>query len=137
MDRFWSKVEKSDGCWLWTAGTSGKYGSFRIDGSATTAHRVAYALEVGPVPEGLVLDHLCRNTLCVNPSHLEPVTIAENVRRGDLSGNGAEHRAKTHCPAGHEYAEANTYMYKGGRHCRACRRETVRRLRAKKVLATV
>lgn len=81
--RFWQKVEKSaDGCWLW-AGTilpSG-YGQFRVGLGRARAHRFAYELLVGEIPEGLTIDHLCRNIRCVNPDHLEPVTAAENVRR--------------------------------------------------------
>lgn len=82
------------------------------------AHRIAYQLLVGPIPEGMQLDHLCRNRRCVNPDHLEPVTHAENVRRG-LSG--AYLRARTHCPKGHPYDQANTYVSNSGsRNCRAC-----------------
>lgn len=81
--RFWSKVDKRPGgCWLWT-GTmlrSG-YGQFRLGLGHVRAHRFAYELLVGPIPEGLTLDHLCRVTACVNPLHLEPVTLSENVKR--------------------------------------------------------
>lgn len=121
-DRFWAKVDRSDesGCWLWTAHTAAGYGRFRMNRPrrVACAHRVAYELVVGPIPEGLDLDHLCRNRGCVNPAHLEPVTRGENVRRG------AKGRLVTHCPQGHEYDGPNTYVDpKGLRHCRACRRE--------------
>lgn len=95
-DRFWSKVDKTDDCWLWTGYIDGQgYGQFHHDGRVGYAHRVAYEALVGPIPSGLHIDHLCRVTACVRPSHLEPVTQAENLRR-----QGA---AITHCPQGHEY----------------------------------
>lgn len=83
-DRFWAKVDKCrDGCWVWTAkGTPAGYGQFRVDGVDVYAHRFSYELHVGPIPDGLQIDHLCRVTSCVNPAHLEPVTGAENLRRG-------------------------------------------------------
>lgn len=83
--RFWVKVEKTESCWLWTGATNGLgYGKFKADPRtpAVYAHRYAYELVVGPIPEGLQLDHCCENPPCVNPAHLEPVTQAENVRRG-------------------------------------------------------
>lgn len=83
--RFWSKVDASGDCWLWTGAPHLGYGRFsRGRSGATYAHRVAYELLVGPIPDGLTLDHLCWNTLCVNPDHLEPVTRAENTRRARL-----------------------------------------------------
>lgn len=84
-ERFWAHVRKTPTCWEWTAGTTGAsgYGVFRANGKATTAHRWAYEQLVGAVPEGLDLDHLCRNRLCVNPAHLEPVTHRENCLRGE------------------------------------------------------
>lgn len=90
-ERFWSKVDK-DGpvprynwaegaCWMWTAAKSNGYGIVGVAGTSIGAHRMAYMLSIGPIPEGLELDHLCRNPGCVNPGHLEPVTRAENIRR--------------------------------------------------------
>lgn len=123
-DRFWAKVEKSDaGCWYWTGAVqSGGYGSAWNGERMASAHRWAYEMLVGPIPEGLVLDHLCRVRLCVNPAHLEPVTNAENIRRGDIGG-------RAHCTAGHEYTPENTYYRKdrpGERDCRRCRKERAR-----------
>lgn len=105
------------GCWEWTASqTPGGYASFPVPGLASTAHRAAYLLMAGPIPAGLHLDHICRNKLCVNPDHLEPVTQAENNRRA-----GA---ARTRCSQGHEYTPANTYRRSNGsRDCRACNRD--------------
>lgn len=85
-ERFWSKVDRDGGpdcCWPWLAARANGYGKFYVDGRMVRAHRFAYELLVGPIPEGLVLDHLCAVTFCVNPAHLEPVTQRENARRGD------------------------------------------------------
>lgn len=114
-------------CALWTAAldTQG-YGRFRdADGRVTSAHIWAWINERGPVPLGLELDHLCRRRACVRTSHLEPVTHAENARRGLA---GINHASRTHCPRGHPYDEENTYIIPstGGRLCRTCRRETPR-----------
>jgi hypothetical protein len=85
-DRFWRKVDKTETCWLWTAGTTGGYGHFRPARSVPVlAHRYTYEQMCGPVAEGMELDHLCRVPRCVNPAHLEPVTHAENVRRGRVA----------------------------------------------------
>ena len=108
------------GCWVWQrARHPDGYGlaQWREDGHGVYrgAHRVMYELLVGEIPEGLDLDHLCRNPPCCNPAHLEPVTRKENVARG--IGHGSE----THCPAGHPYTSGNIYPRKGGgRRCRAC-----------------
>lgn len=120
-------------CWLWEGckGIDG-YGSMRFKGKPRRVHRVAYELWKGPIPEGLQLDHLCRVRACCNPAHLEPVTCKENVRRGDQGKYRAEiNHAKTHCPSGHPYDEANTYYYKNQRICRACQKVHTDTWRAK------
>jgi len=115
------------GCWLWTASKDRKgYGKFKMAGRVHRAHRVSYEMHVGPIPDGLELDHLCRNRMCVNPDHLEPVTTQENLLRGDTIA--ACNAAKTHCPQGHEYAGDNLYIDKRGRRfCRTCARERDRK----------
>jgi hypothetical protein len=121
--RFWSKVNKTADCWLWTASTNSTgYGSFSpAVGERVLAHRWSYEQLVGPIPAGLVIDHLCRTPRCVKPAHLEPVTQRENVRRGAAAGllNGT----RTTCIHGHEYTEANTYHSPnrpGHKQCRSC-----------------
>ena len=122
-ERFWPKVDRSEQtrCWPWLAAKTGwGYGSFDIKGRDYKAHRIAYELLIGPIPEGLTLDHLCRNRACVNPAHLEAVSMRTNLLRG--VGPPAQNAAKTHCPAGHPYDLFNTRSYHGKRHCRTCSR---------------
>lgn len=133
--RFMLRVSKADdGCWIWLGSRWARYGKFCLPGDQrrVAAHRWAYEHFRGPVPEGLELDHLCRNIWCVNPGHLEPVTHKENVRRGMAgSVNGARQRTIAHCPAGHAYDAANTcYTPRGSRTCRACQAASARRRRA-------
>jgi hypothetical protein len=120
-ERFWAKVDTSggaSGCWLWRVGDG--YAQFYFEGRVQPAHRVAYELVVGPIPDGLELDHLCRNHPCVNPAHMEPVTHQVNVLRG--VGITARRAQQTHCLRGHPLSGANLYMRSdGGRECRACR----------------
>ncbi len=125
-DKWSAYVARTAGCWLWTgsrAGGSG-YGHFTHDGVTLLAHRFAYEHLVGPIPDGLHLDHLCRVRHCVNPAHLEPVTPKENVFRA-LGG-------RTHCKYGHEFTPENTYRAPktGRRSCVACRKEAGRLWRA-------
>jgi hypothetical protein len=142
--RFWSYVDKHgpDGfhsqtganlgpCWLWTGvPTSAGYSQFRIDGPRVKTHRFSYKMLVGPIPPGLQLDHLCRIRHCVNPDHLEPVTQAENIRRGQA---GAHNATKTHCLVGHAFTPENTYVHQGQRRCRTCRRDARRAWAARQV----
>lgn len=114
-----------DECWIWAGQTDGQgYGSVSIyvgNGRSTTqrAHRLMYENLVGPIPKGLVIDHLCRNHTCVNPKHLEPVTSGENVLRGISSP--AMNARKTHCLRGHPFDKKNTRITPvGGRKCRKC-----------------
>lgn len=127
-ERFWFNVDKSGDCWEWTAGHSGNgYAQFQVGERPHPAHRIAYLLLIGPIPDGLVLDHLCRNINCVNPAHLEPVTRVENIQRGENHW-----RNKTHCPQGHEYTPENTYVYRGRRQCRTCSAVYKRQYKARK-----
>ena len=124
-ERFYAKVEKTAGCWLWTAyrNTDG-YGVLGVAGRLVRAHRFAYELLVGSIPRGLQIDHLCRVRHCVNPAHLEVVTQRENTLRGE--GACARNAAKTHCPKGHPLVAGNLFLFelrRGHRECLICRRE--------------
>lgn len=138
IDRFAAKIALADsGCIEWIAGTNGVgYGAFRLDPTTGSrkeyAHRWSYEHHVGPIPEGMHLDHLCRNTLCVNPDHLEPVSAAVNVLRGVSSP--ATNARKSHCHKGHELSGSNLYVTPatGYRHCRECARAHDRARRNRK-----
>lgn len=130
-ERFMLKVRQGEnGCVFWTASTDKKgYGMFRVNGRMVRAHRWAYEYFRRPIPDGLELDHLCRNRNCVNPAHLEPVTHRENVLRGNAGGTF--NLAKTHCPQGHEYGDDNLYVTPNGyRECRTCKADRQRAYRA-------
>lgn len=110
---FWHRVEWTPGCWPWLGylQPSAGYGMH----GRRLAHRVAYELAVGPIPQGLELDHLCRNRGCVNPAHLEPVTHRTNALRGE--GVGARNARMSGCPCGRPYDLVDG----GKRRCRPCR----------------
>jgi hypothetical protein len=118
-----------DKCWPWIGSVDPDgYGLFTHGGRMYRAHRLVYELEVGEIPAGLQLDHLCRVPGCVNPNHLEPVTAAENTRRSPIHFG-----SQTHCKNGHEFDEENTYLRPtGGRACKTCRRAASRRYEAKR-----
>ena len=120
IERFWAKVKVVEsGCWEWQGHLNRGYGRLRGDKKDILAHRYAYQLIKGSIPEDLTLDHLCRNRSCVNPDHLEIVTMRENILRGDSFS--AKHARKTHCPEGHPYDLFNTrYNLLGARECRIC-----------------
>lgn len=128
--RFWPKVNKeaSGGCWEWTAAKM-PMGYGRFDGKL--AHRLAYELLVGPIPDGLVIDHLCRNKSCVNPGHLEPVQQGVNLLRGETVNATAAGR--TECIHGHPFTESNTHITRSGRRtCRRCNANRQRELRQRR-----
>lgn len=144
-ERFWAKVDKNGPvpefrpdlgpCWVWTAYITpstgyGWWGYGGRDGIRTTAHRFAYETEVGPVPDGWHVDHLCINRACANPVHLEAVPHGENLRRG-YEARGL----KTHCKNGHEFSSENSYHNGKQRICRTCRRDRLRQFRARKKAA--
>lgn len=137
-ERFWPKVSLGEnGCWVWVgAVTPHGYGAFWVGGQMRPAHRFSYEQMVAEIPEGLHLDHLCRNRACVNPWHLDPVTCQVNVSRGDSAHGGVwvqRQKAQTHCPQGHPLKADNLYVTpKGGRVCITCNRASTRRSRQRR-----
>jgi len=118
-----SSAEDASGCWTWqrTIHREG-YGQVKIAGRTLLAHRFSYETFIGPIADGLQIDHLCRNRACVNPEHLEPVTPQDNIHRSPVAP-GALNARKTQCPKGHAYDESNTYYAPScGRLCRTCQR---------------
>lgn len=147
VTRFWAFVDRGDDdeCWPWNGALTKGYGAMNIEGKTCKAHIVSYEMVKGAVPEGMVLDHLCHDPnecsgrescphrRCCNPSHLAAVTPARNAARDRAVNPRAE---KTHCPQGHPYDAANTYVSpKGRRNCRACTRASGDRYRRRKKLA--
>lgn len=136
LDRFLERIEPAGDCWRWTGplnhGDHG-YGTLsRLDRSAVYAHRWSYEYHVAPIPDGLTIDHLCRNTWCVNPWHLEPVPMVVNLHR--------KYGATDRCVNGHDYTPENTYgrpLRNGrpGRGCRTCRAESDRRRHERRMAA--
>lgn len=125
-DRFMAKVSKQDnGCWIWTASKfQNGYGRFIVDHSCIGAHRFSYEHFKSAIPSGLQIDHLCKTKSCVNPDHLEVVTLQENIRRFNV--------ARTHCKRGHEFTPENTYFKKGNKRvCRTCQREAGRKYKSR------
>jgi hypothetical protein len=130
IDRFEKKWigEPNSGCWIWLGATAGRgYGYMTVNSKNIYAHRFSYEYFIGPIPDGMTVDHQCNNPYCVNPGHLHLLTAVENLQR--------HFAAISHCPAGHEYTPENTHIAiepNGHRHrrCRACGRERGRRIRA-------
>jgi len=123
LEQFWEhmKVDPISGCWNWQANRNHKgYGQYKIDGKTVKAHRFAFEVNRGKIPDGLQLDHLCRNRACVNPEHMEIVTSRENTMRG--FGFTSLLAKRTHCKNGHEFTPENTRMRKSARVCRICQR---------------
>ena len=120
--RVWTRIigDIQTQCWVWTAArNSDGHGEIKIGGVNNAPYRVVYEWLVGPIPNGLVLDHLCRNRVCVRPEHLEPVTNEINIMRGQSAP--AINARKNQCPRGHPYNAANTiHLPNGGRRCRTC-----------------
>lgn len=118
---FWAKVLRhgEGDCWPWNAYRNQDGYGYYFANRFMAAHRIAYMLTVGPIPDGLQLDHLCRNRACCNPAHLEPVTARENCLRGETVA--ARNAAKTHCSNGHPYAGDNLITKRHGRACRICK----------------
>lgn len=123
--RLHRRIKRSTGCWIWTASLDDKgYGRLMLNRKLHYAHRLSYEAFVGPIPDGLEIDHLCRNRACFAPNHLEPVTPQINVLRGESPG--ARNRRRTHCPKrGHSYAEHGV-VRNGRLVCRTCRIEYLR-----------
>lgn len=131
--RFYEHVLVADGCWEWQAKLHQGYGQFWFKGKTVRAHRWSYEYHVGPIPDGLQIDHICENPSCVRWDHLAVATAKENIARSVASGR----RHKTHCKYGHMFTEQTTqWRPDGRRYCKECVKErrgaTHRRSRASK-----
>ena len=130
-----SVVDPSTGCWNWQGYLQRGYALFSLNGRTVQVHRAIYTAVNGAIPNGLTIDHLCRNKGCVNPDHMEPVTVKVNVLRGNTIT--AKNAAKTHCFRGHPLSGDNLNLYRGLRVCRKCKTIYMREWRAKnKTIAT-
>lgn len=118
------ETDKND-CWNWSGAKRKGYGMIKVGMKQMSVHRVLYEILVAPIPEGYVIDHLCRNKSCINPAHLQPVTSKENTLRG--TSFAAINSKKTHCPKGHEYTQENLGKNKAGRRvCKQCNRDRMK-----------
>lgn len=130
--RRYSVVDPATDCWNWKRKlTHEGYGHMTVRNKTCLAHRASYEAFVGPIPHGLTIDHLCGNPSCVNPAHLEPVTMKENLARGNSFS--AVNAKKTHCNSGHPLSGTNLYLCKGRRQCRRCNAAAVARRKARLV----
>lgn len=125
-------AKELEGCWLWLAWHNRwGYGQVKYHGKTWTSARLVYTQDRGPIPDRMTLDHLCRNTICVNPAHLEPVTMRENIMRG--RSFSAINAAKTHCRNGHPLVSGNLHKSSSGRRiCATCNRFYVSRYKSSK-----
>ncbi len=131
-EQFEAQYEVADNdCWLWTGPQDRDgYGQMRLLGGMIRAYRFSYELHIGPIPDGLVIDHQCDTRLCVNYRHLETVTNRENILRGN--GPSAKNARKTHCLYGHPFDGTNTRVYVGRRYCQECVRIRARKYQTRK-----
>lgn len=115
-------------CWEWQSDIDANgYGRVTVEGKTAYAHRVSYTTWAGPIPPGLVVDHVCRVRHCINPAHLEAVTNTVNTLRG--TSPIAKNARKTHCPQGHPYTGSNLRVNRNRRYCVACQNERNRQRR--------
>lgn len=115
-----TNIDLQESCWtVAQKPRPNGYIQINIKGKMVRLHRLMYETFINDIPKGLVIDHLCKEPSCCNPKHLEAVTQAENIRRGDA---GLYQKIKTHCPKGHEYTCKNTGYYKNSRTCKVCKK---------------
>lgn len=131
--RFWLQVEQWGVCWIWTGSMQGNgYGRFAANSERYMAHRVAYSLVKGPIPDKLDIHHTCGNTLCCNPAHLQPLDRKTHLADNTEAGVAYINKHKTQCSNGHPFTEENTYWHEGHRQCKICKRKRLREFQENK-----